>query len=172
MAIVTMLVIPPTILLIHMKVKWLKISLLAFILFLGIRVSISTFWFSYGPYKQTIEYIATRYPNIHKVLHITEVTAGPLVEYNGNSGLGHYWLKAEMSNVDAFPEVQQYKKPAEFLKPGEMFCAVQFNNLELNKKNLDLVISESELIKKDTVNDNKVKYGINIMVYVLKYKGK
>jgi hypothetical protein len=172
MAIVTMLVIPPTILLIHMKAKWLKISLLAIILFLGIRVSISTFWFSYGPYKQTIEYIATRYPDIHKVLHITEVTAGPLVEYNGNSGLGHYWLKAEMSNVDAFPEVHQYKKPAEFLKPGEMFCAVQFNNMQLNKKNLDLVISESELIKKDTVSDNKVQYGINIMVYVLKYKGK
>jgi hypothetical protein len=42
----------------------------------------------------------------------------------------------------------------------------------LNKENLDLVLSESELIKKDTVRDNKVKDGIiMIQLYLLKYKG-
>jgi hypothetical protein len=45
-------------------------------------------------------------------------------------------------------------------------------NLELNKENLDLVLSESELIKKDTVSDNKVKNGIIIQLYLLKYKGR
>ena len=172
MTIVIMLVIPPTILLIQMKIKWLKIILLSVILFLGIRISISNFYFSYGPYKQTIEYISKTYPEIKKILHITEVTAGPMVEYNGTSGLSHYWLKAKMSNVDAFPEVHQYNKPGEFLESGEVFCAVRFHNLELNKENLDLVLSESELIKTDTVRDNKVDYGIMIQVYLLKYKGK
>jgi hypothetical protein len=46
------------------------------------------------------------------------------------------------------------------------------DNLELNKENLDLVLSESELIKTDTVSDNKFKNGIIIQVYLLKYKGK
>ncbi|MBN1417053.1 MAG: glycosyltransferase family 39 protein [Bacteroidales bacterium] len=172
-AIVVMLVIPPTILFVQMKTEWLKMILISIILFLGIRISVSTFYFSYGPYKQTIEYIATTYPEIRKILHITEITAGPMIEYTGNSGLSHYWLKAEMSNVDAFPQAHQYKQPGEFLEPGEVFCAVRFNNLELNKENLDLVLSESELIKTDTVSDNKVEDGIIIIqVYLLKYKGR
>jgi uncharacterized membrane protein len=170
-AIVVMLVIPPTILFVQMKRKWLKMILISIILFLGIRISISTFYFSYGPYKQTVDYIATIYPEIRKILHITEHTAGPMVEYTGNSGLSHYWLKAEMSNVDAFPQVHQYKQPGEFLQPGEVFCAVRFHNLELNKENLDLVLSESELIKTDTVRDKKVEDGIiMIQLYLLKYK--
>ena len=170
--IIPMLAIPPAVLLIKMKIKWLKIIMMAAILFLGMRTSVSAFAFSYGPYKQTIEYIVKTYPDIKKVLHITEVTAGPLMEYNGNSGLSHYWLKAKMSNVDAFTEVHQYSSPGEFLQPGEKFCVVRFHNLELNKNNLDLVLSESELIKKDTVRDIKFKNFIYIQLYILKYKGK
>jgi uncharacterized membrane protein len=169
--IVTMLIIPITIFLTQMKLKWVKFFLIPVILFLGIRISLSAFSFSYGPYKQTIEYITRTYPEISKVLHITEVTAGPMAEYNGDSGLSHFWLKAEMSNVDAFPEIRQYSLPEEFLKPGEEFCVVRFHNLELNQENLDLVLSESELIKKDTVFDNKVQYGIFVQLYLLKYKG-
>lgn len=172
MAIVTMLVIPPTVFLIQMKLKWLKIILVSVILILGIKISVSNFHFSYGPYKQTIEYISATYPEIKKMLHITEVTAGPMLEYNGKSRLSHYWLKAKMSNVDAFTEVHQYNQPGEFLEAGEEFCAVRFNNLELNKENLDLVLFESELIKTDTVVDNKFKNGIFIQVYLLKYKGR
>jgi hypothetical protein len=94
-----------------------------------------------------------------------------MIEYNGNSGLSHFWLKAEMSNVDAFSEIKQYQKPEEFLKSGEKFCLVRFHNLELNRENLDLVLSESDLIKKDTVYDNKVENGIFMQLYLLKYKG-
>jgi hypothetical protein len=169
--IVTMLIIPITVLFAQMKIKWLRVIFITVILFLGIRISISAFSFSYGPYKQTIEYITHTYPEISKVLHITEVTAGPMIEYNDNSGLSHYWLKAEMSNVDAFPEIQQFSLPEEFLQPGEEFCVVRFHNLELNQKNLDLVLSESDLIKKDTVYDNKVEYGIFLQLYLLKYRG-
>jgi len=169
--IVIMLIIPTAILLTVVKTKWLKIILISVILFLGIRISVSAFAFSYGPYKQTIEYVSFNYPEIKKILHITEITAGPMVEYNGNSGLGHYWLKAEMSNVDAFTQIKQYQKPGEFLTPGEDFCAVQFHNNPLNQNNLNLVLSESELIKKDTVFDAKFKNGIFIQLYILKYKG-
>ena len=168
--IVTMLVIPLTILFIGMKIRWLKVIFISLILILGVWISFSTFYFSYGPYKQTVEYIANTYPGVKKILHISEVTAGPMMEYNGSSGLMHYWLKAKMSNVDAFTEVHQFEEPGEFLQSGEEFCAVRFHNLELNKENLDRVLSESELIKKDTVRDNKVEAGIMIQLYLLKYK--
>jgi uncharacterized membrane protein len=171
MSIVTMLVIPLTILFIGLKTQWLKIVFISLILFLGVWISFSAYYFSYGPYKQTIEYIATTYPEIKKVLHITEVTAGPMIEYNGSSGLSHYWLKAEMSNVDAFSRIHQFDEPGEFLQSGEEFCLVRFHNLELNKENLDRVLLASEFIKKDTVRDNKVENGIFMQLYLLKYKG-
>lgn len=169
--IVTMLVMPVTVILSLMKIKWVKIILIPVILFLGIRISITSSCYSYGPYKQTVGYITSTYPEISKILHITELTAGPMLEYSGNSGLRHYWLKAEMSNVDAFSEIQQYREPGEFLKSGEEFCVARFGNLELNQKNLDLVLSESELIRKDTVFDHKSENGIFIQLYLLKYKG-
>lgn len=170
--IVTMLVVPTTVLILMVKKTWLRLLLTMFILLLGLRVSVPTSYFSYGPYKQAIGHLAANYPEVKKVLHITEITAGPMTEYNGNSGLNHYWLKAEMSNVDAFKSIKQYHKPEEFLQPGEVFCAVRFHNLELNEENLDLVISESELIRTDTVRDNKVNEGIFIQIYLLKYKGR
>ena len=170
--IVTMLIVPVTILLTRMKIKLLRLVLIPLILYLGVHISLSAYSFSYGPYKQTAEYIAHTYPEITKLIHITEVTAGPLAEYNVNPGLTHYWLKADMSNVDAFPEIHQFSQPAEFLQTGEEFCVVRFHNLELNIKNLDLVLSESELVKKDTVFDNKFPNGIFMQLYLLKYKGK
>jgi len=154
-----------------MKMVWLKIILIPAIGLLSVWISVSNFSFSYGPYQQTIEYISTAYPQIRKILHLTEVTAGPLAEYSSDSQLSHYFLKADMSNVDAFTTVQQYSRPEEFLQPGEEFCAVRFHNLELNINNLDSVLSESELIKKDTVFDEKFKNGIFIQLYLLRYKG-
>lgn len=171
MAIVIMLAVPSTIFFMQLKMKWLKILLLSIVVFLGVRIAISTSYFSYGPYRQAVEYIGTAYPEVSKILHLTEITAGPMVEYNGNSGLEHYWLKAEMSNVDAFTGIHQYNRPGEFLQPGELFCTVRFNGLELNKEKLDLILTESDLIKTDTVSDNKVEYGNIIQVYLLKYKG-
>jgi hypothetical protein len=172
MAIVTMLIVPHTILLIQIKTKWLKIVLIGIILFLGMKISISSSYYSYGPYKQTIQYISNTYPDVHKVLHISEITAGPMLEYNDNSNLSHYWLKAKMSNVDIFSGIHQYNQLNDFLQRGEIYCMVNYNNMELNKENFDLALSESKLIKVDTVTDNKVKYGNKILVYLLKYNFK
>jgi hypothetical protein len=63
-------------------------------------------------------------------------------------------------------------KHSQCISPGvESFCIVRFHNLELNKENLEAVLSESELIKTDTVSDNKFKNEIIIQLYLLKYKG-
>lgn len=90
------------------------------------------------------------------------------MEYYDNSSVpGHYWLKAEMSNVDAFKDIHQYEYPSEFLKPGEEFCIVRFNNLDLNNENFERVMSESELLATDTVKDCKVENGNYILIYLL-----
>ena len=172
MAIIPLIVVPHAILFATIKNKWVKLILMGTMILLGIKISWSVFTFSYGPYQQTNEYISTTYPEIKKVLHLTEVTAGPLTEYNKNYGLSHYFLKAKMSNVDAFTKVKQHEKPAEFLEKGEKFCVVQFNSLNLNLENLELVLKESTLIKTDTVTDNKMKIPNQIMVYILRYNGK
>lgn len=171
MAIVIMLIIPHTILFMHLKSKVLKYILIAAILFLSIKVSYSTFYFSYGPYIQTVQHLVKEYPGISKIVHITEITAGPLTEYSKGNKLQHYWLKAEMSNVDAFSAIHQFSEPNEFLNAGEEFCVVKYLNLDLNQKNLDLILSESEIMKTDTVTDNKVEYGSWIAIYHLRYKG-
>jgi uncharacterized membrane protein len=171
MTIVVMLIIPHTILLMHLKSKALKYILVAIPLFLSLKVSYSTFFFSYGPYNQTVQHLVKEYPDINKIVHITEITAGPLMEYSKGNKLQHYWLKADMSNVDAFTTIHQYNQPREFLNTREEFCVVKFNNLNLNQKNLDLILSESDIVKTDTVWDNKVEYGNSITIYHLRYKG-
>lgn len=171
MTIVTMLVVPVTVLLIRMNSKWLRSILMLTVILLSIRISVSNYSFSYGPYKQSIEYIASKYPDMHKILHLTEITAGPMEYYDSSSGLEHYWLKAKMSNVDAFKNIHQYEYPTEFLKPGEDFCIVRFNDLDLNNENFERVMSESELSVTDTVKDEKVENGNYIQIYFLKYKG-
>jgi uncharacterized membrane protein len=171
MTIVTMLIVPATIFIVKLKWQWLKMLITGVILFLGVKVSLDSSTYSYGPYKQTVEYISTKYPHIQKVLHITEHTAGPMVEYAGKSKLVHCWLKAKMSNVDAFKAVKRYTYPKEFLSKGEEFCIVKYINIGLNKENFDLVLSQSNLIRTDTVFDNKVEYGNPLLVYILNYKG-
>ncbi|HPF51725.1 MAG TPA: glycosyltransferase family 39 protein [Draconibacterium sp.] len=171
MTIVTMLAVPIAVLIIQVRIKWLKGLILLLVVSTGLWIGFSSYSFSYGPYRQTIDYISTTYPEVKKILHISEVTAGPLVEYTGSTGFSHYWLDAEMSNVDAFTEVQQYKAPEEFLQPGEEFCVVRFHDLELNLNNLERVLSESVLLKTDTVHDNKMQYGIMIQLYLCRFKG-
>lgn len=171
MAIVTTLMVPPTLFFIYLKNKWVKLILMSVVLFTGLYISFITSHFSFGPYKQSLDYISGTYPDIKKVLHISEITAGPMMEYNDNE-FQHFWLESKVSNVDLFHGLKQFKSLNSFLQKGEKFCAVNFHELDLNRENLELAISESELIRIDTVVDNKVEYGLHIVVFVLQYQGK
>lgn len=170
MAIVMLPAVPIAILLANMQNRWVARALAALILVLGVSVSSTVFTFSYGPYKQAVNYIGQTYPEVKKVVHISEITAGPMLHYNGNRALQHCWLKAKMSNVDAFTGIRQYTKPEEFLQPGETFLVAQFNTLALNLENLDLLLAQSELINTDTVTNNKVESANRILLYHLRYK--
>ncbi len=170
MAIALLPAFPLALLLAGLQKRWVARSLAALILALGVSVSSSVFTFSYGPYKQAIEHISETYPGVKKVVHIAEITAGPMLYYNGRSGLQHCWLKAKMSNVDAFTGIRQYNQPQEFLQPGETFLVAQFNTLALNAENLDLLLSQSELLQTDTVINHKIESPNRILLYLLQYK--
>lgn len=170
MAIALLPAFPVALLLAGLQNRWIARTLAALILVLGVSVSSPVFTFSYGPYKQAVEHIAETFPEVKKVVHISEITAGPMLYYNGRSGLQHCWLKAKMSNVDAFTGIRQYNRPQEFLQPGETFLVAQFNTLPLNIENLDLLRSQSELLLTDTVINLKVESGNRILLYLLRYK--
>jgi len=180
MNIVFMLLVPPTLFFIANKNKWLKGVLLAVLLICGIIVSLKASCFSYGPYKQSIDYFHKTYPEIKKMFHVFEASAGPFVEYS-NPDIKNYWLKNEQTivftNMDVFPNLYTTDSIGKVLKNNELFCVAGFEDLPFNENNLKQILSESQVLKVDTVVDNKVKYD-DIMVayvhkmvlYILKYQ--
>jgi uncharacterized membrane protein len=177
MNIVILLLVPPTLFFIAVKNIWVKGVIITVLLGCGIYVSIGASYFSYGPYKQSVEYIHKTYPEIKKVFHIIEITAGPFVEY-GNSDIENYWFQPKntivFTNMDVFSNLHTTDSLGKVLKKDELFCVANPLNLSihLNENNLKKILSESQLLKVDTVADNKVKYDkIIFLLYILKYQG-
>jgi len=95
MTIVTMLMVPPALYFTTGKNKLFKGILLTLVLCCGIYTSIALSYFSYGPYKQSLEHMLKVHPEIKKIVHITEITAGPLLDHNQIGPWKHYWLENE-----------------------------------------------------------------------------
>jgi 4-amino-4-deoxy-L-arabinose transferase-like glycosyltransferase len=176
MTIVTMLMVTPTVFFITCKFKWLTRILLGILVCCGLYTSFGSSYFSFGPYRQSMEYLPKAHPEVKKILHVIEITTGPLLEYSENAGLSHYWLNNEKTivytNLNVFKNLHQIKTLNEFLNKDEVFCMVSFEELALNKENLNLVLSESDLIQVDTITDNKIRNGFKLLFYILRYKGK
>jgi hypothetical protein len=174
MNIVIMLLVPPALFFTAAKNNWVKGIFLTVILSCGIVISIRSSYFSYGPYKQSVEYIHKTYPEIKKIFHVIEISAGPFVEYS-NPDIENYWFKPEktivFTNMDVFSNLHTTDSLGKVLKKDEPFCAVSFDKLTFNKNNLKQIISESRLLKVDTVMDNKAEPGSKIVLYILKYQG-
>ena len=175
MIIVVMLIVPPALFIISVKNNRIKAIFLTVIVGCGIIISIRSSYFSYGPYKQSVEYIHKTYPEVNKVFHVMETTAGPFVEYR-NFDIENYWYKPEntivFTNLDVFENLHTTDSLGKVLKKEEPFCAVSFPNLPFNENNLKQIISESRLLKVDTVTDNKnERDGGKIELYILRYQG-
>ena len=180
MNIVTMLLVPPTLFFIAIKSKWLKGVLIAVLLICGIVVSLKASYFSYGPYKQSIDYFQNTYPGIKKIFHVFEASAGPFAEYS-NPDIKNYWFKNEktivFTNMDVFPNLYTIDSIGKVLNNNELFCVASFENLPFNENNVKQILSESQVLRIDTVVDNKTKFD-NIMaayvhkmvLYILKYQ--
>jgi hypothetical protein len=172
--IVVMLLVPPTLFFITQRNKWVKGALIVVILFFGIKIAVEASGFSYGPYRQSLEYLHKEYPDTKKIFHVLELTAGPFIEYN-NLGFENYWFKPDSTivytNMDVFNNLQTTDAVSKVLKKNETFCVANFPFMPFNENNLNKILSESQVIKIDTVFDNKVQLGNSLILYMLKYNG-
>ncbi|MBN2613756.1 MAG: glycosyltransferase family 39 protein [Bacteroidales bacterium] len=172
--IVTMLLVPPAVFLITLKNKWLKAGIMLVILGLGIFIAYQASFFSYGPYNQAIQHLLKNHPEISKVVHIVETTAGPLAEYSRSTGLKNYWFNPEgtivYTNMDVYENLTDVKTPEEFLTEGEIYGIAVFPLLPFNHSNLERLLSSSNTICIDTITDKKGD-GWQILFHIVEWQG-
>jgi hypothetical protein len=172
--IIVLILIPVTLFFISIKNKWVKGIVLITILILGINVSIEGSFFSFGPFEQSLNHLHKKHPKVKKVFHVLETTAGPFVEYS-SSNIENYWYNPDSTivytNIDVFSNLLTTDSLDKVLRKDEPFCVANFQYMPFNENNFNRILSESQLIKVDTVIDNKVKWGGSLLLFVLKYKG-
>jgi len=175
MCVVTMLMVPPALYFMGGGYKWLKAILLGSLLCCGIYISIAASYISFGPYKQSLDYLQKARPDVKKIVHVTEITAGPFYEYGKDGPWTQYCLKNEnsrwYSNMAVFDGFQAIKTLDEALEKDEIFCMVKFPYAGMNEKNFDLILSQCQTLAVDTIADNKPYSRIQILLYILKYQG-
>ena len=173
--ILMILIVPPTIFIMRAKTKWLKISLLLLFLCCGIYTSLSASAISMGPYKQSLDQLQKAHPDVKKIVHISELTTGPLLEHNSIGNWDHYWLNNDSAsyytNINVFTDLHQISSLDELLSQDESFCLVDMANNPLNRENLDLILSKSYVTTIDTIRDAKSKTPISLLFYILQYQG-
>jgi hypothetical protein len=176
MCVAPMIMVPPSLYIMNIGNKWIKTFFVGLFVCCGIYISLSMSSFSFGPYKQCLVVLQKNHPDVKKIVHVMEITAGPLYEYGKDGPWSQYCLKNEKAvwytNTDVFDGMQSIKKLNDILKINEVFCAAEFPYVDINKDNLDLIISQCETMTIETVVDDKSKSGINIKLYILKYQGK
>jgi hypothetical protein len=167
--------VPPAVFLTSGGCKWLKLAVQGLILSCGIYIFIPAMYYSFGPYKQSLDYLQKERPNVEKIVHVSELTAGPFYEYGRECPWRQYYMKNEDSvwytNMNVFNRSQSVKNLDEILERGDVFCMPIFQGMQLNKKNSDWILSQSETIAVDTVKDNKPYPGIQFLIYILEYRG-
>jgi hypothetical protein len=172
--IIILLLIPVALFFSSAKNNWIKGIVLATILVLGIKISIDGSFFSFGPYRQSMNHIHEKYPDIKKVFHVVEGSAGPLAEYC-DYDIQNYWYKPKSTivytNMDVFNNLIQTDSIGKVLQKEEPFCLVDFPIMTFNRENTERILSESQLTRVDTVFDNKMTPGVIIILYILKYQG-
>ncbi|MEJ2617984.1 MAG: hypothetical protein P8Z35_23715, partial [Ignavibacteriaceae bacterium] len=130
--------------------------------------------FSFGPYQASLNHVHEKYPEIKKIFHVVEGSAGPFVEYD-NFNIQNYWYNPEptivFTNMDVFNNLIQIDSLGKVLQTEEPFCLVNFPVMPFNVNNTNRILSESQITKVDTILDEKMTPGVYILLYMLKYQG-
>jgi len=175
MPLTPLLLVPPLVMLLQWKRNWPRALVLAAALGCGVFIMLLEFRFSYGPYRQSLEHLSQAHPEVKKIVHIAEITAGPFDEYGRGGRWRQYYLKNEGSswylNMDMFAGMRAIKGLEDVVDKNEVFCLAVFDNLPLNKGNIDLLLSQCQMLACDEVVDARPYPGIKIKLYVLKYRG-
>lgn len=175
MPLTPLLLIPPLVALLHWEErKWIKPLLLTAALACGVFTVLGEFRFSYGPYRQSLAHLSRAHPEVKKIVHVAETTAGPFDEYGRGGRWRQFYLKNEGTswymNMDMFSGLRAIEGLNAVMDKDEVFCLAVFDNLPLNKANIDLLLSQNQVLACDEVVDSKPYPGIKLKLYVLKYR--
>jgi hypothetical protein len=174
MTIVPLLMVPPVVLMLRWRLQWPKVVLLAGSLVCGLFIVFSESGFSFGPNQKALQTLARTHPEVRKILHLNELTAGPLAEYGRGGPLTQYYLKnagtSWYSNLEAFDALTPVGALGEMVEPGEVFCLAEFVGLPLNGQNMDLVVSSCDILAVEEINDDKTSSGIRLKLHILKVR--
>jgi len=88
--IIILILVPVTLFFTSTKNNWIKGIVLTVIFVFGIKISIDGSFFSFGPYQQSMNQIHYKCPEIKKVFHVVESSAGPFAECS-NFDIQNYW---------------------------------------------------------------------------------
>lgn len=78
-------------------------------------------------------------------------------------------LSVVFTNMNVFSNLKTTDSIGKVLNKDEQFCVASIPFLPFNENNLKQILSESQIMKVDTIVDNKVAYGNSLLLYVLKY---
>jgi len=173
-----LLAVPPALFFLEVRRVLVRRILLVAFLALGLSVAYEAGKETVGPYRTTLRFIKEHHPKVTKVFHPTELTVGPSLEYNSIGPWTHYWLANDnavfYTNLRAYRQLRNVPRLDEMLKKGEVFCMIDFVGADLNRENFDYVLSRSELLASDTIDDDKATVagaGVHLKVYALRYRG-
>ena len=172
MTVAPLLMVPPVIVLARLRTLWPKAALLAGLLACGLFVVFSESGFSFGPNQLALRSLARTHPEVRKVLHLNELTAGPFAEYGRGDTWQQYYLNNQgtswYSNMKAFDGVKSVASIDQMVGDGEIFCLAEFAIYPLNGQNLSLVTSQCDTIGVEEINDDKPYSGVVLKLHILR----
>jgi len=175
MTVAPLLLIPPLLALTSWRRTWLKALVLGGIVYCGGFVVLAESTFSWGPYQQALRQLSKAHPEVRKILHVTELTAGPLAEYGRGGPWSQGYFKNDQSswysNMEALDGMTPLKRLSDWVKRDEIFCLVVFDKLPLNRANIDLLLAQCQTLAVDDVVDEKPYSGAKLKLYILSYNG-
>jgi len=171
---VVLLMLGPTLFLLDCRGKLLKGMTLAILLGCGLYTSLEISKVSMGPYRQSLEYLHATHPEIKKIVHVSELTTGSLLEHNHIGDWEHYWVKSKeavnYTNIQVFDELIVRDSLGAIVTPGEVFCLADIAGSPLNHDHIDTLLSQCQVLEKETVEDRKSIRTLNILLYTLQYR--
>lgn len=172
MTLAPLLLVPAALALMRWRLQAPRAGVLMGLLAGGLFVVFSEASFSFGPYQQALRTLARTHPEVEKILHLNEVTAGPFSEYGRGGRWKQCYLNGDGTSWYSYMEILEGMDPVqqlrELVRPGEVFCIAEFAGLPLNRHNLERVTAECDTLAVEEIADEKPYPGIALRLHILR----
>ncbi len=171
---VVLLMVAPTLLLMDCRRKLIQGIILVILIGCGLYTSYRISQISMGPYRQSLEHLHETHPDIQKIVHVSELTTGSLLEHNAIGNWEHYWVKSDQAifytNIDVFDDLIVRDSLADIVTPGEVFCLVDVIGSPLNQEHIKALMAQCQVLSEEPVEDNQPYRTMNILETILLYQ--